>query len=117
MSSCAVETKRRWECHKLYGKLGEDCLVEELQEKRCLSFQHCPAEAQAYYLTKNGEKGICASWAEAFCFARSSMIDDEGGSKERHISSRDRVNSNRRLKKECRQVALDLVKCLKNKRR
>jgi hypothetical protein len=91
--------------------------VEELEEKRCLSFHSCPREAQAYYQTKNGEKGRCAAWAEAFCFGRSTMIDDLEGIKEHHTSSREKVNSNKRIKKECRQIAMDLAKCLQGKRR
>ena len=92
-------------------------MVEELEEKRCLSFQHCPREAKAYYRTKNGEKGVCAAWAESFCFGRSTMIDDLEGIKEHHTYSREKVNGNKRIKNECRQIAMDLAKCLQGNRR
>ena len=113
---CADLTERRQKCHNLYGKFGEDCLVEELEEKRCLSFHFCPREAKAYYATQLAEKGICASWAESFCFARDTMIDDEGGVRQHHVSASERVNRNPKIKAKCRSIAFDLAKCLQKKR-
>jgi hypothetical protein len=91
-SSCHEYSARRHRCHQLYGKNNEDCLKEELEEKRCLSFHYCPAEAKAYYgwpllepqqqRRRRGDnncsndrgngatkKALCSSWAEAFYFA------------------------------------------------
>ena len=57
---------------------GEDCLIEELTEKRCLSFMLCPKEAKDYYGSKDGDKAVCALYKEAFAFAREDARVDEG---------------------------------------
>ena len=46
---CQTFTLKRKSCHAIYGNRGEDCLHEELTEKRCLSLQFCPNEAKEYY--------------------------------------------------------------------
>ena len=46
---CQVLTQKRKACHEIYGNRGEDCLHEELTEKRCLSLQYCPNQAKEYY--------------------------------------------------------------------
>lgn len=113
-ASCNELTERRRKCHQVYGKSGEDCLVDELEEKRCLSFQHCPKQATAYYGTVDGRKGLCASWAEAFCFAddRINLMNDKDV--EHHVKAQTIVNGNRDVKKECRSIAMDLAKCMKS---
>lgn len=113
-STCKELTERRKQCHDVYGKLGEDCLVEELEEKRCLSFQHCLPQAKAYYGTANGRKGLCASWAEAFCFADSRINMMNENDVEHHEKARTLVNGNRDVKTECRSIAMDLAKCMKS---
>ena len=114
MNSCSELTSKRIRCHRLYGKLGEDCLVEELEEKRCLSFQFCEKNAKAYYGTNNGRrKGLCASWAEAFCFADSSINIMNESDVEHHKRAQEIVNDNRDVKAECRSIAMDLAKCMK----
>lgn len=114
VSSCSELTSKRKKCHDVYGKNGEDCLVEELEEKRCLSFQHCAKQAKDYYGTANGRKGLCASWAEAFCFAdlRINMMNE--GDIEHHTRARELVNGNRDVKAECRSIAMELAKCMKS---
>jgi len=114
MVSCNELTSRRKKCHEVYGKLGEDCLVEELEEKRCLSFQHCPKQAKAYYGTAYGRKGLCASWAEAFCFANPSINMINETDVEHHEKARELVNGNRDVKTECRKIVMDLAKCMKS---
>lgn len=114
MASCSEATSKRIKCHDVYGKLGEDCLVEELEEKRCLSFQHCAQQAKAYYGTANGRKGLCASWAEAFCFADSSINLLNEKDVAHHEKARELVNSNPNVKSECRSIAMDLAKCMKS---
>ena len=47
--NCGQFSEKRFKCHSIYGKRGEDCLNEELSEKRCLSLQHCIKEAKEYY--------------------------------------------------------------------
>mmetsp|Transcript_49256 Transcript_49256/g.73453 ORF Transcript_49256/g.73453 Transcript_49256/m.73453 type:complete len:127 (-) Transcript_49256:46-426(-) len=116
--NCSAFTSKRRQCHAIYGKLGEDCLTQELQEKRCVSFQHCRRQAQAYYGTLEGihHKGVCASWAESFCFARPEFgMDDEPSAaltKKHHEEAREYVNGNKDIKAECRRVAMDLSKCM-----
>merc|ERR1711982_286431 len=127
LNNCINLTERRQKCHNTYGKFGEDCLVEELEEKRCLSFLYCPTEAQAYYVTplqqkkhqsndddntsiNINKKGLCASWAESFCFANpncSSMNnnDVDGIIRQHHISASDKVNLDPKLKSKCRSIA------------
>jgi len=95
----------RRRCHELYGKQGEDCLVEELTEKRCLSHQHCPAEASQYYCRPGRAKALCASWAENFAFA--STLEHQ-----HHADATSRVNASRNLRSECRETVLNLAKCM-----
>ena len=40
------------DCHRKYGKLGEDCLREELAQKRCYSELLCRQEARRFYQEK-----------------------------------------------------------------
>ena len=49
MVDCKVFSEQRFKCHAVYGKGGEDCLHQELSEKRCLSLYHCPRQAFEYY--------------------------------------------------------------------
>jgi hypothetical protein len=138
--SCHELSAQRAQCHNLYGKAGEECLVYELEEKRCLSFLHCNKQAKAYYGTLNGpDKAICGSWAEAFCFgddndttvpllARVVHQHNDPTStdynndttammirQESHQRARDIVNTNKALKAECRTLAFELSKCLQKK--
>lgn len=110
MSNCKALTSKREKCHYLYGKLGEDCLIEELEEKRCVAFQHCARQAQAYYGTLNGKKALCGSWAEAFCFGRELLIEDD--LRDHHVRAQETVNNNKKLKAECRSITLELAKCM-----
>ena len=83
---CEPFSERRYQCHAVYGKGGEECLHQELSEKRCLSLRHCPKQAKEYYgafplrlldavVDEHGsplfltKKALCASWAEAFAYA------------------------------------------------
>jgi hypothetical protein len=108
--NCKALTTRREKCHYLYGKLGEDCLVQSLEEKRCLAFQHCARQAQAYYGTASGKKALCGSWAESFCFGQP-LIDDD--LRDDHLRAQQAVNADKKLKKQCRVVTLDLAKCMR----
>jgi len=102
---CDHLSLQRQKCHALYGKHGEDCLLEELTEKRCLSHQHCPAEAQQYYGREGWPKALCASWAEQFAFAGTLE-------REHHEDASRKVNGSKRIRRECRQMVMDLAKCL-----
>jgi hypothetical protein len=131
---CRPFSERRFKCHSLYGKLGEDCLHEELTEKRCLSLKHCPKQAREYYgnaaiilESKSGDHGhdapatflsnkaICASWAEAFAYAEKGLEYGETVA-EHHQHAREVVAKDRALKRECRNLAFDLAHCLRTKK-
>lgn len=103
---CQHLSLRRQQCHDLYGKQGEDCLHEELAEKRCLSHHHCPNEAYAYYGKPNASKALCASWAEVFAF-RDSI--EEGN---HHLEAVELVNSSNKDRAQCRNIAMELAKCM-----
>mmetsp|Transcript_26000 Transcript_26000/g.39360 ORF Transcript_26000/g.39360 Transcript_26000/m.39360 type:complete len:117 (+) Transcript_26000:30-380(+) len=113
--NCSTETSKRQKCHSLYGKLSEDCLIQELEEKRCLSFQICAQEARAYYGTPSTTKSVCASWAEAFCFGNPALIMEEHVL-DQHLRASEQVNRDKRLKANCRKVAMDLAKCMQLKK-
>ena len=129
MVDCRAFSEKRFKCHAIYGKMGEDCLNEELSEKRCLSLHHCPKQAKEYYgdsamsLRKDdgqaplylSQKAICASWAEAFAYADKEL---EYGSTvtEHHQKAREIVNNDKALKRECRDIAFNLAQCLRHKK-
>ena len=46
---CSFESSKREECHSIHGKQGEDCVREELTEKRCLAELFCPQQATKFY--------------------------------------------------------------------
>lgn len=127
-SQCAPLTKRRAICQHTYGRNGEDCVVLELEEKRCLSFDRCARQAAAYYGTNvGGEKAVCSLWAESFCFGsdeprmqahRESKYtnnprpDRPEEDVEEHARSAAYVNAHPRVKAHCRTVAMELAQCL-----
>lgn len=133
MVDCKLFSEKRFKCHAVYGKMGEDCLNEELSEKRCLSLHHCPKQAKEYYgdasmsltnpegLDANNkplylsQKAICASWAEAFVYAENEL---EYGSPvtNHHQTAREIVNQDKELKRECRDIAFSLAQCLRYKK-
>ena len=78
--SCAYYSENRRKCHAVYGKFGEDCLAEELQEKRCLSIRHCPREAQKYYGTQI--EGLPKALIEAAAVGRALIASDIAGCRE-----------------------------------
>ena len=92
---------------------GEDCLIEELTEKRCLSFMLCPKEAKDYYGSKDGDKAVCALYKEAFAFAREDARVDEG-TKELHANAAVRGEGDKALSQACRARGMNLVHCPSN---
>lgn len=134
MADCRIFSDRRIKCHSVYGKQGEDCLHEELTEKRCLSLHHCPRQAKEYYgdaamttdtlvVSNDGgsslpflvNKAICASWAESFAYVDREL---EFGLEvvDHHRDAKEIVSKDRALKRECRDVAFALAKCLQHKK-
>lgn len=129
MVDCEAFRERRFKCHAVYGKMGEDCLNEELSEKRCLSLHHCPKQAKEYYGdaamslgVDDGQaplylsrKAICASWAEAFAYS-DNKLEYGTVATEHHRKARGIVNKDKRLKRECRDIAFNLAQCLRHKK-
>lgn len=110
---CEAETKKREFCYKqsTHDKGGEDCLVEELQEKRCLSSVLCPKEATAFYGKDEKSKALCSLWAEAFAFTRdNSSVDFD--TRQQHEQGKAVIDADRRKQFRCRTAVLDLAKCL-----
>ncbi|KAL3930955.1 MAG: hypothetical protein SGBAC_011537 [Bacillariaceae sp.] len=131
MVDCKAFSEKRFKCHRVYGKMGEDCLNEELSEKRCLSLHHCPKQAKQYYgdssmsLSQDdgqapshmSQKAICASWAEAFAYANTAKELEYGTVViEHHEKAREIVNKDKVLKRECRDIAFALAQCLRHKK-
>ena len=84
-------------------KGGEECLIEELEEKRCLASHLCRKEADAFY------GGVCSKWAESFAYTN----DSESNSvRQEHEVGRAYVNADKRKIAGCRTISMDLAKCL-----
>jgi len=96
-TKCIDYIRLRRECweRSLEGKQGEECIREELREKKCLAINFCPSQATRFYDRRNGE---CSQWAEAFAF----------GPNEAQVE----VSNSLGKKKKCRKVVMDLSKCL-----
>lgn len=115
--ACRDAVKNRQMCYEGSGlpKGGEECLIEELEEKRCLSFHLCPREAAAYYGGPEGDtvdtKGLCSLWAESFAFTRENARV-HSATKEAHRRGSDVVMADKRKQQACRERALNLSKAL-----
>lgn len=117
-------------CHRRHGKLGEDCVREELSQKKCFAQLYCKNQARRFYEEKsipfNGpsndsrwntflgsskdESGSnsstkisCATLVEVFAKPENGLLIPEGIRKEE--------------RKYCRQVVHDLATCLSTKRK
>lgn len=143
MVDCSYYTERRSRCHSVYGSnKGEECVHESLTEKRCLSIQRCPRQALEYYgyfndsnidggkdgdfLGRNDlqeygtetryRKALCASWAESFAYGDKEL--EFGQDIARHHREAHRiVSSDSKLRKECRQLAMQVAECLRATRK
>ena len=141
---CEQYSVRRSRCHDVYGNRGEECLHEELTEKRCISMQRCPRQAIEYYgqqqqqqnddnnnnnniddnnsnntidyenknYNHNYDKALCASWAESFAYVNKELEHGEHVAIH-HKEAHDIVSNDTKLRKECRQIAMDLALCLR----
>lgn len=110
---CALETQKREFCYKqsLHDKGGEDCLVEELQEKRCFSSKLCPKESRAFYGRDDNSKAVCSLWAEAFAYTRDDHpVDFE--TRQLHEQGKSFIDADRSKQSKCRAVLHDLAKCM-----
>jgi hypothetical protein len=126
---CEQYSVRRSRCHGVYGNRGEECLHEELTEKRCISMQRCPRQAIEYYGQQqndnninnnidnennynNYSKAMCASWAESFAYVNKELEHGEHVAIH-HRKAHEIVSNDSKLRKECRQIAMDLALCLR----
>ena len=113
--------EQRRKCHRIHGYHGEDCLKEELEEKRVQSFQNCPAQAKAYYGAPMADaqsilpKATCSLWAEAFCFGDLYTTMDDAVV-QAHIDAQSKVNNSPEMRRECRRIARELADCLRRNR-
>jgi hypothetical protein len=104
---CLFESSKREECHSIHGKQGEDCVREELSEKRCLAELFCPQEATKFYresIRRGGSvggytsSGSCSALVERFAYPENELIIPDDISK----SERER----------CREIVHNLAKCM-----
>ena len=93
------------------GRNGEDCLVEELREKRCLSSILCPTEAKLFYGDSQyeDEKAPCSLWAEAFAFSFEKVGKDI---QQLHLLGRESIASNHEAVVRCGNVSHRLSRCM-----
>jgi len=142
MSNCDFFIERRARCHGVYGpNRGEECLHEDLTEKRCISALKCPRQALEYYGPNNSsessfdgsggatllgsssipkhegetgyQKALCASWAESFAYSNKELEHGEEVARH-HRHARQIVSNDPKLQKECRQIAWNLAECLRS---
>ena len=89
-----------WQQHG--GKDTEQCLREELLEKRCIARVTCRREAEAFYGADPARPAACSLWAEAFAFK---------GSAE-HERGRAEVQASPALRSMCVGATQDVSHCL-----
>ena len=84
-----------------HGIQNEDCVREELTEKRCLAELRCQREAAAFYhrtIKKNSSRWSCSALVEKFAFPENEMMLPD--------------NIAREDKEYCRRVVYELARCL-----
>eukprot|EP00579_Thalassiosira_antarctica_P001681 CAMPEP_0201870948 /NCGR_PEP_ID=MMETSP0902-20130614/3962_1 /ASSEMBLY_ACC=CAM_ASM_000551 /TAXON_ID=420261 /ORGANISM="Thalassiosira antarctica, Strain CCMP982" /LENGTH=104 /DNA_ID=CAMNT_0048396759 /DNA_START=107 /DNA_END=421 /DNA_ORIENTATION=- len=93
---------KRQECQMTHGIQGEECLREELGEKRCFAELLCKREAMKFYHEplrgKGGPRGSCSALVERFAFPENELVLPDVVQK----SDRD----------HCRGIVYELGKCL-----
>ena len=99
---CSLPTLQRQQCHMLHGIHNEECIREELSEKRCLAELHCRTEALRFYTTEaktsSRRRWSCSAYIERFAFPENELMLPE------NIEKSDR--------EYCRRVVYDLARCL-----
>jgi len=109
-SPCEEVTKAVNICHRKYGKQGEDCVRQELAQKKCFAHLLCRNEARTFYDEKSiplskanqNSKISCSTLLEVFAKPENEMMISEG------IQKNDR--------QFCRKIAHELAGCLQQKR-
>lgn len=111
--ACSELIRRREACLKKSTNpmSDEDCLIEQLEEKRCLSNIICPLESNKFYGKDKDGKSDCALWAEAFAYTRDDRhIDWEV--REKHLQAQQHVNIDTKRIAKCRSNVQNLSKCM-----
>ena len=118
---CDEFTTNVLNCHRIHGRLGEDCVREELAQKKCFAELLCRREAAQFYDDKmipqfqnnrgifnynsrnNTPKVSCSTLVEVFAKPENEFMIPEGVTKD------DR--------KFCRKITHELAQCLSRKRK
>ena len=106
LESCQEKIDRRKFCYANSNKDrgGEECFIEELEEKKCLASHLCLREADAFY------GGICSKWAESFAFAKDNKVSLPV--QREYKEARELVMADKRKIAGCRLISMNLAKCL-----
>ena len=98
---CEAPSAARQLCHMFHGIQGEECVKEELLEKRCFAELLCRQEAKRFYydpIRRGGSEASCSTLVENFAFEENAgLLPDDVGREER---------------KHCRTIVHELAKCL-----
>ena len=100
---CEVTSLAVRQCHANHGIQGEDCVREELTEKRCYAELLCRREAARFYYDpiaiSNTGRATCSTLLEQFAFPENDLLLPAEGVREDQ-------------RKQCRQVVHDLATCM-----
>jgi hypothetical protein len=103
---CESASRAVRQCHLRHGIQGEDCVREELLEKRCFAENLCRHEARLFYyeplqVGPNSSVTSCSTLVEAFAFPENEMLIPD-----------DITTIDPKQRAECRAIVHDLAKCL-----
>mmetsp|Transcript_27714 Transcript_27714/g.41236 ORF Transcript_27714/g.41236 Transcript_27714/m.41236 type:complete len:156 (-) Transcript_27714:336-803(-) len=130
---CREISQLLFQCHAMNGKLGEECVREELLYKKCHAQLHCKREAKAFYedIVRGVPKQKSLSEMSLFASIRNrsgglntNNNEDRGNSVvscsmlvERFAFPENELNIPEGMKvgKECRAIVHDLAKCMSRK--
>lgn len=124
---CDEVTRAVKVCHHKYGKQGEDCVREELSQKKCFAHLLCKREAWKFYEVKSiPQKNVSTKW-NTFLHAND---DDSRGVKHKvscatlmeiFAKPENELLIPEEIQKEdrtyCRKITHELATCLSNKRK
>jgi len=114
---CDDVTIKVLQCHQQYGKQGEDCVREELSQKKCFAHLLCRREAHSFYdemsvpslknswmkFSRMESKVSCSTIMELFAKPENEFEIPEG------LTKKDR--------QYCRRITHDLATCLGKKKK
>eukprot|EP00537_Pseudo-nitzschia_pungens_P001349 CAMPEP_0172375512 /NCGR_PEP_ID=MMETSP1060-20121228/62188_1 /TAXON_ID=37318 /ORGANISM="Pseudo-nitzschia pungens, Strain cf. cingulata" /LENGTH=110 /DNA_ID=CAMNT_0013102677 /DNA_START=521 /DNA_END=853 /DNA_ORIENTATION=+ len=95
-----------------YGTFHDSSIRNESNNNDVFSKANNDFHREGGSKTINYQKALCASWAEAFAYADKEL--EHGQEVARHHREARRIVSNdAKLRKECRQIAMELAECLR----